>query len=299
MIKAIILSAPILLLAIQSANAQELPAAASNRTASLSGAGIDSVKLAAKATRGVRDVTAIASLAKALVTSNILKATIAGKRQTWAAEQHPSLQRVILRRSLAAGEVAPTADDYLKGLRANQNSVSDAALLQHASAVVSALQTNGNFSSDESFVPIQQGGGLLGMGDPTGKQATEVLITERRIVFRRHVAGIPVVGRAGEFEVVFDAAGEVSQVEIPTDNYATGKVAFAPTSGRASLVTAFKAHGFSDLPALHGTTQKDGITIRLEDLQCGLVDDAGQQLQRGCVVRYHGSEAPSDEVVEL
>jgi hypothetical protein len=299
MIKSIVPSAAAVLLGVSAANAQELPASASNRSESLSGIAIDAVKTAADVTRGVRDTAAVTSLAQALVKANTLKTRIRGKRFDWVTYRHPSLERVVLRRAIAVGEVPPTSDEYLSDLRANQTSVTDASLLQRANAVAAAMKANGTFSPDETFVPVLQGGGALGMFDSTGKP-TETLISERRIVFRRHVVGIPVVGRTGEFEVRFDVAGEVMEMEVPSDNYTAGKTSLVATQGRSSLVTAMRALGFSDLPALGGTASKDGLAFKLDDLHCGLVDEgSGHQLQRGCYIRYISRSAPAEGIIEF
>lgn len=281
------------------AGAQELQVAASNRSASLSGEALERTARGAAVRRGARGMNEARTAISNIERSGALKTQIGGRSYEWSAESHPSLARVVLKRVLAAGQTPPSNEETIAELRGTQSLVDEKAVLARAESLMAKLKAELRFSRDETFVPVHQGGGALGLEDhTTGRR--EVLVTERRVVYRRHVQGVPVLGRAGELEIVFDTRGEAKQIEVPTDDYSASSTLTA-VRGREALQSAMRAVGFADAPtAVDEHVVKDGRRVLVKDLQCGLFDDeALGAMRRGCMVRYADEQASIEEFLPV
>lgn len=288
--------------------AQELPAAANGRVASFSGTALSRIAASAAVRRGVRTAESVRASARALVQSGVLKTQLRGRAYDWDAGPHASLPRVVLRRVLAAGQSSPSEADYLAELRASQNAVDAKGILSRADGLVAQLSSAGLLPGSESFVAVHQGGGALGLEDAaTGRR--ELLVTERRVVYRRHAGGIPIVGRSGEFEIVFDVQGDALEIELPSDEYSasssagasSGRSTLRTLDGSAALAQAMRAAGFDRVPtAANAVVAKGGASFEVRDLQCGFMEsESGTTLQRGCVVVYASKKAAVQELLPV
>lgn len=270
------------------AQAEDLKTVADSRRDSLSGALLQRAQARVTARRHVRSDLSVATRVERLAALGRLGALARIGRARWLAEHHPHLQRVVVRREAEASKPAQTGDAYLASIRAQQGKVSKAKLLETARALAGQLHDELGFSAEETFVPVQTGQGMLVLvNNQTGER--ETLIERHRIVYQRRVNGIPVVGRAGEFQVILDAEGDVEELEIPTDDYRLTGELLAQLSPEEALQRVSRTSGLAARPrGLDKRLQKRGAEVVLREFQCGLFEAAeGDELKRGCYLMFH------------
>jgi hypothetical protein len=268
-------------------HAQELPSVTAARAKSFAGTSFEEASKEVRAVRGVRTSTHVVDIGKRFVASGLLKIKLKNRSFEWTTEQHPSLPRIHLHRLLSAKEPAVTPDEAMDELRKSQGVVDDRAVSARAEDVARALHEAGAFAQEETFVLVHEGQQPVIFVEPSGRQ--QGFIYKYRRVYRRHVAGVPVMGRAGEFEISFDADGEVEAIEVPTDSYqVTGKT-LPKLAAKSGLAQVSKRAGFdSGLSNVDQQLRRGGIEASVDDLQCGYVDDeSNTKLARGCLVKYH------------
>lgn len=279
------------------AQAQDLPANTDARAKSLGGAMFEQAKSEIEAKRDTRTAQQVADLGKHLVAKGLLKTRLKNRNVDWTTEVHPSLPRVRLRRQAKTNEPTQSPEEALAELRASQGKTDEATVSTRAEDVARALHDDAGFSADETFVPVSTGQQVIILFGSAGKP-DEGLVRKYRRVYRRYVGGVPVMGRAGEFEIQFDSDGEVEEVEVPTDSYVLTGAALPKLAGGTALDHISKRVGFNArVTKLHQKLLRNGQDADVDELLCGYVDDQTKsKLDRGCVVRYHAGQV-HEEVV--
>lgn len=271
--------------------AQDLPAATDARAKSLAGTVFEQAKGEVAAKRDQRTAQQIADFSKHFISKGLLKTRLKNRNFGWKTEAHPNLPRVRLRRQETADQTPRTADEAFADLVASQGKVDEATVSSRAEELVQALHGEGAFPAEETFVPVAQGKEVVIFRDPASG-AQQSYVHKFRRVYRRYVGGVPVAGRAGEFEVELDADGEVEQVEIPTDSYTLTGASLPKLAGGTGLDRVSKRAGFdSRVTKLHAYLKRSGKQADVDDMLCGYVDDQTKtKLDRGCLVRYHAGD---------
>lgn len=281
------------------ARADDLEPALAARARSLSGEALRDIGRTVRAVRHRKDPARITAIKQVLESRGLAPDSAGGKRWSWSEADHASLSRVVLRRVLATGESEPTDDEQLDAMRTRQNRLNRQQLLDRAAVIVAAFDEARSGRSAESLVPVRTGGTAVGFSDQSG--ATVSYLIRHRVVFRRYIGAVPVLGREGEIDVSFDLDGNVEELTVPASEYQlSADLIVAPATAvasRSKLERAFTTAGFERAPRAVGELlTRNGSPARIKSLDCGYYDDGqAPALTRGCVVALT-TEQSADEL---
>jgi hypothetical protein len=180
--------------------------------------------------------------------------------------------------------------------------LTDGGLVESASKVLSAvLAQEGTLGPGEEFRPESTRLKKFRSASETGPE--ESVIVGARVILRRHVDSVPIVGPEGAAMVVFDADGSLVELDFPITVYKREPVVATPRAGSvARQKSAFVAAGFSITPGAPGQiVQRRNHDVEVLDMQCGFREvESSDALEKGCLVSsVDGTQSPRSDFVKV